>query len=328
MKALIIDRYGDARQVLRIGEVPRPELKRGQVLVQMAAGPIHPADIAFINGWYGIKRPTPTVPGLEGSGTVVESNAGPYGRWLVGKRVACAAPSDGTGTWAEFTACSAMACVPLPADLPIEAGATLFVNPMTAVSFITIARRGAHRVFIQTAAASALGHMVARYARERGIAVINIVRRKQHAEDLRTGGEEHVLCSSEDGFAEALREIAHRLGASLAFDAVGGQMVATLASAMPHGGRVVQYGGLSGEAGHIEIADVLFHAKTLEGYWVPLYLKKIGIAGQLPMVATVRRHAGTIFGTKVLAKVPFSHFADALRLQRERASEGKVLLVP
>lgn len=328
MRALIIDRYGDPQRVLRVGEIVLPALKRGQVLVQVAAAPVHPADIAFVNGWYGIKRPTPTVPGLEGSGTVVEANAGPYGRWLAGKRVAFTAPADGTGTWAEFTPCSATSCVPLPDGLETTAGAMLLANPLTAVSFIAIARQGRHRAFIQTAAASALGQMVSRYARERGIAVINIVRRKPQAEAMSAAGETHVLCSSDDGFAESLKALADQLKATLAFDAIGGQMVATLATAMPHGGKVIQYGGLSGEAGHVEIADLLFHGKSLEGYWVPLYLDKAGVLRRLAMAATVRRHASTIFASKVLEKVPFEHFAAALRLQRERASEGKVLLVP
>jgi NADPH:quinone reductase-like Zn-dependent oxidoreductase len=204
----------------------------------------------------------------------------------------------------------------------------LMVNPLTAVSFISIARKGGHKAFIQTAASSALGQMVARYANLRGMTVINTVRRREQADALRANGEAHVLCSADDGFTDALRALAHRLKATIAFDAVGGQMSAVLATAMPHGGKVVQYGGLAGQPAHIEIADVLFHAKSLEGYWVPLYLRKAGTLGQLPMVAAVRKHASTIFATKVLEKVPLDRFPDALRLQRERASEGKVLLVP
>jgi NADPH2:quinone reductase len=80
----------------------------------------------------------------------------------MGKRVTCAAPQDGIGTWAEFMACGAASCVPLSRTTSLELGATLLVNPVTAVSLVAMARRRSPTGFIQTAAGSALGRMIAR----------------------------------------------------------------------------------------------------------------------------------------------------------------------
>jgi NADPH:quinone reductase len=53
-----------------------PKLRKGEVLVKMAFAPINPSDLAFLTGNYGLKKPFPVVPGLEGSGTVVASGGG------------------------------------------------------------------------------------------------------------------------------------------------------------------------------------------------------------------------------------------------------------
>ena len=74
MRAVILTRFADPADALTVGEMDVPVLKRGQVLVKIAAAPINPADSAFIRGFYA-RKPLPTVPGLEGTGTVVEANA-------------------------------------------------------------------------------------------------------------------------------------------------------------------------------------------------------------------------------------------------------------
>jgi len=51
---------------------------------------INPADLSNLKGKYGNSAKLPLVPGLEGSGVIVESNAGILGWSLTGKRVACA----------------------------------------------------------------------------------------------------------------------------------------------------------------------------------------------------------------------------------------------
>src|SRR5690606_3467613 len=98
MRAVVIEQYGEPGAVLAVRELPVPEPARGQVLIKMKASPINPSDMVFVEGNYGYRKTLPTVPGSEGAGTVVAANAGPYGSWLMGKRVACAAAETGNGT--------------------------------------------------------------------------------------------------------------------------------------------------------------------------------------------------------------------------------------
>lgn len=327
MRAVVIEQYGEPGAVLTVRELPVPEPKRGEVLVKLAASPINPSDLSFVAGTYGFRKTLPAIPGFEGAGTVVAANAGVYGRWLMGKRVACAAPQTGNGTWAEYMVCSAMSCVPLRASTSFEFGATLLVNPVTAVSLVSMARRRSPGGLIQTAAGSALGRMIARWARLGGVPAIHVVRSEAAASALHEAGEDHVLVSSAPDFDDQLAALARGMNVTIAFDAVGGETTRQLAAAMPEGGRVVVYGGLSGEAARLDIGEAIFRGKAVEGFWLPLEIKRIGTLGLLRRIRTVQRMGEAMFGAPVLARLPYERIGEALALQ-PRGTEGKVLLTP
>ena len=116
-------------------------------------------------------------------------------------------------------------------------------------------------------------------------------------------------------------------GATIAFDAVAGEMSATLAAAMPHGGKVVVYGGLAGAAPGLSIPDVIFHGKRLEGFWLPLEVKRAGPLRTLLRLREAQRWGEAVLGTRILARLPFERIGEALALQPQ-GSDGKVLLTP
>lgn len=72
MKAVVLT----DKEKLEIKEVEIPKPKDGEVLIKMEASPINPSDIAFMKGVYGSKKPIPSIPGFEGSGTVIENGGG------------------------------------------------------------------------------------------------------------------------------------------------------------------------------------------------------------------------------------------------------------
>ncbi|HEU4597223.1 MAG TPA: alcohol dehydrogenase catalytic domain-containing protein, partial [Pyrinomonadaceae bacterium] len=166
MRALELRDYEDA-DALALVERPVPRPGEGEALVRIAATPINPSDLMFVRGLYGQKKRLPVVPGFEGSGVVVEAGDGMMGRYLKGKRVACAAPFDGDGTWAEYMLTPAALCIPLDARTELESAASMIVNPFTAWALLARARRLGAKAVVQTAAASALGRMVVRLAAAR-----------------------------------------------------------------------------------------------------------------------------------------------------------------
>src|SRR4051812_9050580 len=185
--------------------VPRPG--PGQVLVKVAASPINPSDLAFLAGMYGFKKPLPTIPGFEGSGTVVDSGTGTMARFLKGKRVACTVADAKIpgGMWARYVVTSAQLCIPLAKHVTMEQGAMMLVNPISAWAMVDEARKAEHRAIVQTAAAGALGKMVVRLGKRFSLPIINVVRRAEQVEVLRHVGGEHIVDSSAPDFDAKLK---------------------------------------------------------------------------------------------------------------------------
>ena len=103
--------------------------------------------------------------------------------------------------------------------------------------------------------------MMERLARRWNIRSINIVRRREQVELLKKEGAVHVLDSSESGFDEQLRVLCQRHEVRVAFDAVGGELTARIASAMPKGSKILVFGALSGENCEMSPFSVIFEGK-------------------------------------------------------------------
>lgn len=327
MRALVLSAYGGP-DALEVVDKPVPTPGPGQVLIRVEAATVNPSDLMFLRGRYGFTRPLPTVPGFEASGRVVAGSGG-YARALVGRRVACGVQRQGDGTWAEYVRVDARgACLPLLPGVTPEQGATLFVNPFTALALVERAQRGHHNAVVQTAAGSALGKMITRLAERRGIRVVNVVRRPEQADELRAAGAEHVLCSGDAEFDMQLEERCQTLRATLAFDAVAGGLTGRLLAAMPDGSTVVVYGALSGETVGVPPEPLIFERKRVEGFWLSDYLGNLSLPGLVRRAVGVQRSLRGDLRVEVRNRVGLEEAVAAIRDYDQHMSGGKVLITP
>ncbi len=224
---------------------PRPD----ELVVRVEAAPINPSDLALLLGPADLstgraggtaERPTytATIPevsmrslftrsgkalsvGIEGAGTVVAAgvNVADY----LGRTVAML----GGGMYAQFRKLRASDCVLLPDGVAAAKGASLFVNPLTALAMTETMRREGHRALVHTAAASNLGQMLNRLCQADDIPLVNIVRSEGQAVMLRDVGARLIVDSTSPDFRAELEEAIAEAGATLAFDAVGGGRLAS-----------------------------------------------------------------------------------------------------
>jgi NADPH:quinone reductase len=330
MRAVQLRAYDGKPESISVARIPVPRPGPGQVLVRVAASPINPSDLMFVRGMYGFKKPLPAIPGFEGSGTVVASGGGLMARLLNGRRVACHAadPKIAGGMWAEYVVTSAQACVPLRSDVELEAAATMLVNPLSAWAMMDEARRGRHRALVQTAAASALGRMVIRLGQKFAIPTINVVRRAEQAKLLRDIGAEHVLDSSSTGFDANLRELCRKLDATIALDAVAGEMSARVLRAQPRGSRLLVYGALSLQAVQIDPGSLIFEGKRVQGFWLSAWLAKKNMISRFRLARQVQRFLANELKTEIRASHPLEEVGRALQEYATHMTGGKILLVP
>ncbi len=333
MRAVILPAYNNnlIRALLGIKIEDRlvPEPGKGQVQIKMAAAPCNPSDIAFLRGGYNIVKPLPCIPGFEGCGTITKTGEG-VPATFVGKKVSCFVQDDEGGTWSEYVLANITDCIFLKNEMPLEQAACFAVNPFTAYGLYELVQEEDCKSIVQNAASGQVGRFIRVFAKSNKIKVINIVRKAEQLEQLKAEGESYVLDSSAEGFAENLKELAHKLNASIAYDAVGGEMTAQLINAMPTDSEVVVYGGLSGSAiSGIDPMGIIFDRKVLSGFnlmdWmenleegefeeISDYLQDLFIDGSLK--------------TDIQASYSLEEVVNGIRTYIANMSAGKVLLKP
>ena len=122
---------------------------------------------------------------------------------------------------------------------------------------------------VQNAANSSVGRLVARFARDRDLRSVNVVRRAGLEDALRAEGADAVVVDHAGGDLTArILEATGGAQPKLALDAVGGAATGALAASLAPGGTVVVYGLLSGAPCRVEARDVVFRGVTVTGFWL------------------------------------------------------------
>lgn len=322
MHALILN-APKAPLVVEDRPVPRPG--PGEVLVRLAASPINPSDLMTLEGEYGIAATPPLIPGLEGAGEVVAVGPGFLARTMMGKRVAVASAAG--GMWAEYIVASATQCVPLPKDVSLGAGAMSAVNPLTAIALIGEARRRGHWAIVSTGAAGQLGRMIRKRGREKGVKVINVVRRDTQVEALKAEGARYVLNETAPDFDAELADLCRTLRCRMAVDAVGGAMTYRLLEALRPRAEILVYGALAQKAVSLHPGTMIFKEAVVEGFWLSKWLPR----KPLPlMMLTVRDATKALSGgfaeSHVAHVVPLEDAPTAPGAYAADMSAGKTLI--
>ena len=227
---------------ISIDEVSVPEPGDGEVLIKVLATPINPSDLGLLVGPADVSslkevekgsviemkvpdglirsvaaRFDQNLPvGNEGAG-IVES-AGKGAEHLIGKTVGLA----GGAMYSEYRCVPASSCLVMNDGTTAEQAASCFVNPLTALGMVETMRMENHTGLVHTAAASNLGQMLIKICLSEDIPLVNVVRKEEHVDMLKSLGANYVCNSSLDSFMDDLVEALVQSGSTLGFDATGG----------------------------------------------------------------------------------------------------------
>jgi NADPH:quinone reductase len=309
---------------LSLHDVPVPTPADNQVLVRIEAAPINPSDLGLLVAGADMtrattagtpERPVVTAPlgagalgllsarideslpvGNEGAGTVVAAGSSPAAQALLGKTVGVA----GGAMYAQYRVLDASGCLVLPGGATAKDGASSFVNPLTALGMVETMRREHHSALVHTAAASNLGQMLVKLCIADGIPLVNIVRKPEQEELLRSLGAVHVCNTASPTFSTDLVEALKATSATLAFDATGG---GTLTSQILNGME---------EAASSTAAEYSRYGSTVH--------KQVYVYGGLDTGPTIlTRNFGMAWGLGGWLLTPFLQSAGAETIGRLRA---------
>jgi len=353
----------DGKLRLSIDDV---ELDAGpdDVIVRVDAAPINPTDIFLMLSMADVAQAVsrdgvlevPLAPalltafaarvdkpipiGTEGAGMVIAAGASSAAQALLGKIVALHAG----GMFASHRKVPAAAVQPLPAGSTAVDGASAFVNPMTALSFVETMRAEGHTAIVHTAAASNLGQMLVRICAADGVPLVNIVRRAEHVQQLRALGATYALDSSTPTFKQELAAAIAETGATIAFDAIGGGTLgSTILDAMEraaarkmkayshYGSSTLKqlyiYGGL--DRAPTQLVRSFGMSWSAGGYLVMNALRKLGAEVAARMTARVMSELTTTFSSTYRQRITLDRLVDAdtVRAFAQMSTGEKFLLV-
>jgi len=312
---------------LVVETIPVPRPGPGEVLVRMKASPVNPSDLATIRGNY-LSHNYPYTPGLEGSGEVVISGGGLLAGMRLGKKVACSPDPHGDGTWAEYMKTSAMRTAPVPKDIQPETGSMMLVNPMTAMAFIHMAKKGKHRAIVNNAASSSLGKMLITLCSHYKIPLISIVRKEEHVSELMQLGALHVLNSQDKSFTDDLHRLADEMHATLFLDAVSGQQTSLMLKAAPRGSTVLTYARLSGDPIQVDPGFLIKEEKILAGFQIGNWLSHKNIFFKIRFTARAGKLLSKHLSIKIRCTMSMNDIEEAVKQYSENMSAGKILILP
>ncbi len=116
--------------------------------------------------------------------------------------------------------------------------------------------------------------MVIRLGRHYGFRTINVVRRREQAEELQREGADAVVATNEESLPERVRALTEEEGVRFAMDAVGGATGSEVAGVLGTGGRMLVYGTLSGEPLTIDPRTLMTGQKRVEGFWMSEWVRQ------------------------------------------------------
>jgi NADPH:quinone reductase-like Zn-dependent oxidoreductase len=329
MRAVVHTRQGEPVRVLTLQEEPDPPRPgAGEVLVRMLVRPVHPGDLAGVEGLSGLseQQSAARTPGVEGMG-VVESVGADVHTLRPGRRVAV---FPAPGTWADFVVVAADRAVPVPDEVSDETAALMLVNPLTLLMLyraLESALRGQKGSVVQTAAGSSVGRLVSAAAVRHGLSLINLVRSTSGARKMRTLYPTlPTIATCDDDWPEQVRHQAGDQGVRVVLDCVGGAMTQDLAELLDDGGTLISYGQLGSGTTPLERLPLVRRALTVQGVTVLHWLSRTPKERAQDVAFALDLARNTPDLLEVAASYDLADFKAAIEHARRPAKSGTVLL--
>ena len=359
----------DGTLELSLVSVPTAAPKPDEVVVRVDASPINPSDLGLLFGGADMTsakasgaatspvitanispevmramagRLDESLPcGNEGAGVVVATGESDAAKALLGKTVAVL----GGAMYAQYRVMRASQCLLLPAGTTAEQGASCFVNPLTAIGMVETMRLEGHTALVHTAAASNLGQMLVKLCNKDSVELVNIVRKQEQVDLLKSIGAKWVCNMTSPTFMNDLIEALVATGATIAFDAIGGgKQAGQILTAMEvaanrtakeysrYGStvhkQVYVYGGLDRSPTEFNRAFGMMWG--VGGWLLTPFLQKIGPADAQKLRERVAAEITTTFASHYTARVSLAEVLSlsAIAVYGKQATGEKYLVEP
>lgn len=259
MKAMVIRNYGGP-EVFEIGDVPKPEVKPGHVLVKVAASSINPIEIKIRSGLVPAITPAfPAILNADFSGEIV-ALGNSVTQWNIGDEVFGCAGGVGPlqGALAEYMLVDVNLIAKKPTNIS-HATAALF--PLVSITAWEALREKVHvipgdKVLIH-GVAGGVGHIALQLAKQQGALVYGTVRSQKQANIAKELGVDAVIFSETESVEEYVNKYTDGKGFDVVLDPVGGSNLSNSFKSVKLNGSVCTTNG------RVTLDLGIMHAKAI-----------------------------------------------------------------
>jgi NADPH:quinone reductase-like Zn-dependent oxidoreductase len=237
MKAFIVDRYGNNDGV-RAGEMPDPEVRDDDVLVQIHAASVNPLDLKIRGGSLKLILPyrLPFVLGNDLAGVVVRVGSR-VRRFKRGDEVYARPDQDRIGAFAEFISIKEDAVASKPKELTMEEAASIPLVGLTAwQALIERANLKAGQKVLVHAGSGGVGTFAIQLAKHVG-ALVATTTSTANLDWVKRLGADIVIDYRKDDFETLLHDY------DVVLDTLGGETLEKSLRVLKPGGKLISLSG-------------------------------------------------------------------------------------
>ena len=324
MRAVVCEEHGPP-ETLVVKEVPDPEPKPNEVVIDVEAASVNFPDVLIIQGKYQVQPPLPFSPGSEVAGTV-SAVGDDVTDVAVGDRV-LAAP--GFGGFAEKVAIDAGGVFRVPDGVSAEQAAALYLTYAT--SYYALKDRAELQpgeTLLVLGAAGGVGLSAVELGRKMGARVIAAASTDEKLELCKEYGADQTINYATEDLKERAKALTDGGGADVVYDAVGGPYSDPALRATAWRGRFLVIGFAAGDIPKIPLNLPLLKNCAIVGvYWgmstvQEPELHRANVAQLLDWLA-----AGEL-SPHISARYPLERAAGAIADMAARKAKGKLVVVP
>lgn len=323
MKAIQFHEYGDA-DVLRLVNLPVPELKQGEVLIRVQATGVNFADILQRRNIYVYTPSLPFIPGSEVAGTI-EALGADVPSFFVGQRVVALVQKGG---YAEYVVAPHYLAAVLPEEIDFDLGAAIILQGLTAFHMLkTVAHLHSGQTVLVHSAAGGVGTLAVQLAKLFGAKqVIATAGSLEKLELARSLGADTLVNYRAPDWQEQVMGATDGKGVDVILEALGGEVFHKSLECLAIGGQLIVYGRSSGST-VFDPSFLINKNQTVTGFWLtwflenPLqYTESLNTLFEYVKQGQLNVNIGDVFPLEQAAKVH--------HLLESRSTQGKLILKP
>ncbi len=242
MKAVLCKAFGPAENLV-VEDLDSPQIKKGEVLLDVHAAGVNFPDTLIIEGKYQFKPPFPFSPGGEAAG-VVAAVGEKISHLKVGDRVMAL---TGWGSFAEQVAVSGQNVLPIPAEMDFTTAAAFSMTYGTSMHALKQrANLQPGETLLVLGASGGVGLAAVEIGKAMGARVIAAASTNEKLEIARKAGADELINYSEASLRERLKELTDGQGVDVIYDPVGGKLFEEAFRSIAWNGRMLVVGFAAG----------------------------------------------------------------------------------